>query len=320
MSLFLNSKIKLPFKYQSYNIVEIDSGASKKKFYKINKENYSYIITDFKSDKEEYFNHLKIYNLLKNINISIPIIVEKNDNNLTIISEDLGNFRFDKILQKYPIKNLLKYAVDTLIIMKNSIPFNDEHQLLRYDFKIFRKEISELPEYYFPYIELNDKNLVEEFYNIWSEIFQSINFKFDSFSHKDFNINNLMFLESREKHLKCGVIDFQSAFWGESSWDLFSLLEDSRVLFSDEFNEYFIQYFYTKTINDISLEEFKIKYYFLNASRQTRLLGRWIKLAKELDQDWYLNFISITQKRLKKSINFIDNRNLNKFYKKHIFN
>ena len=319
MSRYLDIISKLPPKYHDYKFIEVESGASKKKIYKIHDNNFHYIITDFQFQKEEYFNHLKIYDILSKVDVSIPLIIEKDDNNLILISEYFGNFRYDKILHKYDIKNLFKYAVDSLIVMQNSIAFNNQYQLLRYDFEIFNKEISELPKYYFPYVKLNNKNLIEEFFAIWAELFNKIKFEFDSFSHKDFNINNLILLHSRKKHLKCGIIDFQSAFWGESSWDLFSLLEDSRVLFSDEFNDYFIEYFYLKTTHNISLEEFKIKFYFLNSSRQTRLLGRWIKLSKELNQDWYLNFISTTQHRLKKSIKLLNDNNLNKFYKKYIF-
>ena len=29
------------------------------------------------------------------------------------------------------------------------------------------------------------------------------------------------------------------SFWGERSWDLFSLLEDSRMLFTDQYNHLF---------------------------------------------------------------------------------
>ena len=320
MSVYLDIINKLPSRFYDYQCIEINGGASKKKFYNIFHSNYHYIVTDFQLEKDEYFNHLKIYNILSEVDISIPQIIEKDDDNLIIISEHFGDRRYDKILQKYEIKSLLKYAVDSLIIINNSIKFDNQHHLLKYDYEIFNAEISELPQFYFPYIKLNNKNLIEEFFAIWLELFKKIEFKFDSLSHKDFNINNLILLQSRKKHLKCGIIDFQSAFWGESSWDLFSLLEDSRVLFSDEFNDYFIEYFYAKTNQNISLEEFKIKYYFLNSARQTRLLGRWIKLSIELKQDWYLNFISITQQRLKKSLQLIGNDNLNKFYKKYIFN
>ena len=145
-----------------------------------------------------------------------------------------------------------------------------------------------------------------------------MNFDFYNFAHKDFNINNLILRASEKGHLKCGVIDFQSSFWGENCWDLFSLLEDSRILFTDEFNEGFIDYFYSSTNQKNSFNDFKIKFHYLNCSRQSRLLGRWVKLSNDLNQKWYLNFISVTQNRLKKSINNLNNKQLSRFYNKYI--
>ena len=309
---------KLSQNFQKYNIKKIENGASKKKFYRLINNSKSYILIDFNTDKYEYKNHIKIYEILKKINISIPQIVEKYDNKLLLICEDFGDLRFDKILKYHSLKDLLNYAIETLIIFNNSINFNNTYEISKYNFETFESEIMELPKYYFPYIELNNKDLIKEFSYIWFEAFKNIKFEFNSFLHKDFNINNLIMLPSKKNHLKCGVIDFQSAFWGESSWDLFSLLEDSRILFTDEYNEYFIKYFYLKTNNNFSFEEFIDKYYFLSSSRQTRLLGRWIKLAKEFNQNWYLEFIPITLHRLKKSINLSHNENLIKFYNKYI--
>ena len=237
-----------------------------------------------------------------------------------IISEDFGELRFDKILQKYPLNDLLRYAVDTLVVLKNSIQHNSQLALPQYNYDIFKNEIFELPLYYFPYVKLNNKNLNDEFFFTWSEAYKNIKFEFNYLSHKDFNINNLILIPDNKNHLKCGVIDFQGAFWGESSWDLFSLLEDSRVLFADEFNEFFIKYFFSKTAQKNSIEDFIAKYYFLNASRQTRLLGRWIKLSKELNQDWYMDFIPVTLSRLEKSIKLINDKKLTNFYNKYIFN
>ena len=113
--------INIPNKFKDYSVEKIKGGASKKIFYRLSLSNKKYILTDFSSDKKEYRNHLTIYNLLKNINISIPKIIEKYDNDLMIISEDFGDQRFDKIFQKYPLKDLLHYAVDTLIVLKNYI-------------------------------------------------------------------------------------------------------------------------------------------------------------------------------------------------------
>ena len=318
MSLDIIEKLSSEFK--KYNILQIMSGASKKKIYRLINKDKSFIVTDFGLEKKEYENYLKIYNLLKDINISIPKIIEKNDNNLIVISDDLGDLRFDHIINKYPIKILLKCAVDSLIILNNSIKFNNKILLPQYNFNIFKNEIMELPNFYLPYIDLKNINIADEFISIWSEAFKNISFQFNCFAHKDYNINNLILLPLKKSHLKCGIIDFQNAFWGTDSWDLFSLLEDSRVLFTDEFNEFFIKYYYQKTDQCISLNEFNKQFHFLNSSRQTRLLGRWIKLSQELNQSWYLDFIPVTIKRLRKSIDYINNKKLTKFYNKYIFN
>ena len=171
-----------------------------------------------------------------------------------------------------------------------------------------------------PYLHNNlNKNISEEYLLVWSEYFNKFDFNFSNFVHKDFNINNLIFLPSKKNHLKCGIIDFQSAFWGENCWDLFSLLEDSRIFFTDKFNDHFIEHFFVKTEQNLSMKEYKMKYHFLNCARQSRLLGRWVKLSKDFGEKWYLDFIPVTKKRLLKSINFLNNKSLKNFYYKYIF-
>lgn len=318
MSVSRYKKILKDFK--KYSFINIESGASLKKFNRLKKGKQTFILIDFNEDRSEYLNYLNITKILKNIDISIPNIVEAIDNELIILIEDFGDLRFDKILHNFSLKDLLFYAVETQVIIKNSLKYDKKSDLHQYNFQTLLNEVNELPDYYFIKKGLCDKDLKIEFNNIWLDAFNKINFDFESFTHKDFNLNNLILLPDRKDYLKCGVIDYQNSFWGDSSWDLFSLLEDSRLLFSDEFNNYFIKYFYNKAKLPISLKEFKINFHFLNISRQSRLLGRWVKLSDQLNQSWYLDFIPITKKRLKKSIDFIDDKNLNKFYYKYIFN
>ena len=58
------------------------------------------------------------------------------------------------------------------------------------------------------------------------------------------------------------------------------------------------------------------KYYMLNCSRQTRLLGRWAKLSRELNENFYLDFIKITKKRLVKGIEKLNRKDLRLVYAK----
>ena len=307
-------------KYKNYKIKKIDNGASKRLFYRLSLNSDSVICLDSRNEKKEYKNLIKVYSCLSKTNISIPEIYENDDVNSILILEDFGDLRFDKILNDYPLKNLLKCAVQTLTILKNEIVFDNLKDLKVYNYNILKSEISEFPNYFYFYAHNKkiSKDLLLEFYECWKKNFYSINSNFNNFVHKDFNINNLMYLPSRKKHLRCGILDFQSAFWGENCWDLFSLLEDSRVDFDDQYNEYFIKFFYKSTKQNISFNDFKQKYYLLNCSRQTRLLGRWVKLSKESNQNFYLDFIEITKKRLFRGLEKLNRNDLKLIYAKLI--
>ena len=308
---------KLPKEFLNYKIEKIKIEASKKLLFRLSKGSKSFIFMDFSNYIDEYENYINVHSILSKIDISVPSIIEKNNQYKVLVSEDLGKLRYDKILGDYSLRDLLKNAVKTLTTIKNSIEFNSSFNLHQYKLSTFISEISEMIDYYLPYSELPFlEDLKKDFYNTWLESYREHDFDFTNFVHKDFNINNLIHIPTRKHHLKCGIIDFQSAFWGESCWDLFSLLEDSRIYFDDQFNEYFMEYYYINTNQQVTLEDFKSKYYFLNCSRQTRLLGRWVKLSKELNQKWYLKFIPITYRRLHESLIKLNNKKLLKFYSK----
>ena len=296
------------------------SGASKRTFYRLIKDSNSLICLDSSNEKKEYYNFLKVHSYLSKVNVSIPNIYEKDDVNNILILEDFGNLRFDRILKDYPLKKLLEYAVRTLIVLKNDIYYNNSHDLSFIIIILLNLKSLNFMIFIILMLTIKEisKNLTEEFYKCWQSYFDSINFDFINFVHKDFNINNLIYLPSRKDHLKCGLLDFQGAFWGESCWDLFSLLEDSRIYFDDQFNDYFIKFYYKSTNQNIDIDDFKEKYYMLNCARQTRLLGRWVKLSKELNQSFYLGFIETTKKRLIKGLGKTNRKNLKLIYNKLI--
>ena len=310
----------IPEKYKNYDIEKIEGGASKRIYYRLKKNNFSIILLDSSLEAVEFKKFLNVHKILTQVNISIPHIIESNNSTNTILLEDFGNLRFDKILNNFNLKDLLRPAIETISIVKQKIKFNKNYNLPVYNIDILKKEISEFIDFFYPYVRKTKlhQDLINEFYYCWEKKYNNINFSFNSFVHKDYNINNLFFLPNREYHKKCGVIDFQDAFWGEDCWDLFSLLEDSRVNFNDNYNDYFIKFYFDNTFQTISFTDFKEKYSFLNCSRQTRLLGRWIKLSKNLNDKWYLNFIHVTKRRLIKALNEKSMNDINILYKKII--
>ena len=228
--------------------------------------------------------------------------------------EDFGNLRFDKILNGEELYNLLKLAVDNLIIIQNSLLHSDLNKLKKYSYLDLKKEISEFINYYIPF-----KNIlnfpVENFYTTWKLIYDRQNFNFENFVHKDYEFINLLFLKENKSHLKCGIIDFQSAFLGFIGWDLFSILENPRINFTRKYNEEIMLYYYKNISTKLKYDDFREHYYLLNLARQTRLLGRWVKIFQETNNKEYLNYIKTTNYRLTLCLDNIQNDKLKSIYK-----
>ena len=297
------------------NLMEIQGGFSKKKIFRKFDKNLNKIVIDFSENKKDFYNFLDIYEILKKINISIPQIYEVHMKNKLIVMEDFGDDTFDKLFNEKEPYYLLKIAVDSLIIIQNSLIANDLKTLEKYSYSILKKEISEFVDYYIPYKKIS--NFPEdEFYGCWENIYKSQNFEFSGFAHKDFEFINLIYLSKNNQHHKCGIIDFQSAFTGFIGWDLFSILENPRIYFTRKYNEDLIKYFYKNVTINVEFNSFRNQYYLLNLGRQTRLLGRWAKLYNYENNNKYIDYISNTQKRIIVCLKNIQSKKLKSIYEK----
>lgn len=295
------------------NIVKIEKGLSKKKVFRKSDKKLNKIIIDFFDDKTEFDNFLCIYQILKKIDVTIPKIYEVYSREKIIVMEDFGNNSFDKIFHEYELYDLLKLAIDNIIIVQNSITYKDLEKLEHYSFNKLKEEISEFVDYYIPFNKIS-KFPVKDFYDSWKKIYKKQNFNFKNFVHKDFEFINLIFIKKNNHHYRCGIIDFQSAFVGFSGWDLFSVLENPRINFTRKHNEDLIKYFYDNVNISDKFETFRRQYYILNLGRQTRLLGRWIKIYNNGNKEFF-DYIDVTKKRILSCLNNVHNETLVQIYK-----
>ena len=304
-------------KFNFDDVYEIESGASHKKIYRFKNNNEGKIIVDFSYKYNDYLSFLEINNFLSMINISVPKIFDTDDTNCVIIMEDFGNIRYDKLINSIDPKDILIDAINSLIEIQNAQKPTVNKFFKKYNLSSFTVEIAEFADFYLSKKNIG-KDVVDEFFYIWKSEFENLNFNWDSFVHKDFELSNLMHLSQRDGHLKCGILDFQNAFIGFSGWDVFSLLENPRIYFDDKDNDELIEYYFNKTNQNLSFNEFLTQYYFLNTARQSRIIGRWINLDKKNKNNNYSTYLDVTIKRLKKSLHNLQNKKLSKLYDKII--
>ena len=295
------------------DLYQIEGGSSQKKIYRFKNNKEKKIVVDFSYESKQFELFLDVYNFLSKINISIPKIFETNINKKIIITEDFGDIRYDKLIYNIDPKDILIDAINSLIEIQNTQKPILNKFLKKYDFSSFKIEIAEFAYFYLP-VYNTSKDLVDEFFYVWKSEFDNLNFNWDSFVHKDFELSNLMHLPSRDGHLKCGILDFQNAFIGFSGWDLFSLLENPRINFDDKYNDDLVEYFFNNTNQNLPFREFLLQYYFLNTARQTRIIGRWINLDKKNIGNNYSKYLNVTIKRLQKSLTNLKNKRLSKLY------
>jgi len=299
------------------DLEKIKDGLSNKLIYRKTEKKNTKIIIDFSKDKQEFKNFLNVYEILLKVNISIPKIYEINQQKYKIYMQDFGNSKFNKIYNKDNLYKLLKLAVDNIIVIQNESNFKNLKNLKEYTFEDLKIELKEFVTYYIPTKKILNFP-TSKFYKLWESTFYSQNYNMKNFSHKDFEFINLFFLENYETHLQCGIIDFQSAFKGFIGWDLLSLLENPRIRFTKDYNDKLIDYFYTKTSIIEDINTFREQYYVLSLARQTRLLGRWIKLYSINNDNQYLDYLKITKFRTIEILNNIKNDELILIYEKYL--
>jgi len=295
------------------DVYQIESGASHKKIYRFKNLNQGKVIVDFSYDHNDYLSFLEVNKFLSMINISVPKIFETDDSKNIIIMEDFGDSRYDKLIKIKDSKEILIDAINSIIEIQNAKKPIENKFLKHYNFCSFEIEIAEFADFYLPINNISTE-VINEFLYIWKLEFENLNFKWDSFVHKDFELSNLMHLPNRVGHLKCGILDFQNAFIGFSGWDVFSLLENPRIYFEDKYNDELVEYFFNNTNQNIPYKEFLIQYYFLNTARQTRIIGRWINLDKKNKNNNYSKYLNVTLKRLQKSLYNLQNEKISKLY------
>jgi len=301
-----------------YNDLEkIEDGLSSKLIYRITEKKNTKIIIDFSRDKQDFKNFLNVYEILQKINISIPKIYEVNQKQYKIYMQDFGKNRFNNIYNEDNLYKLLKLAIENIIVIQNESNLNNLKNLKEYTFEDLKIELKEFVNYYIP-TNKNSNFPTSKFYELWKNIFYSQNYNMKNFVHKDFEFVNLFFLENYESYLKCGIIDFQSAFIGFIGWDLISLLENPRINFTRHYNDKLIEYFYDNTPIIENLNTFREQYYVLSLARQTRLLGRWRKLLSTNNDNQYLDYLKITKSRTIATLNNIKNYELRSIYEKYL--
>jgi len=279
----------------SKDLREIKGDASFRKFYRNTKKNSIIVFAN-----REKIKNLLIYDTINKIliknNIIAPKLLSQNYKNNYIEIQDLGK----KTLYQLFLKNKKnQYSIFKKIInVLNKIQqvkdkkiknFRNESYLIKdYKNKILLDETKLFSYWYVP--KKLDKKKISTFnYKFNKEIkllLSKLNFRNDTFVHRDFHVSNLI-INSKNQ---IGLIDNQDALIGNKAYDLASLIDDVRFKTSNSLKSRVYSY-YLETNNQINADKFKNDFDILSVLRNLKIIGIFMRLAERDKKRKYLKLI-----------------------------
>ena len=287
----------------SKDFKEIKGDASFRKFYRNTKKNSIIVFAN-----KEKIKNLLIYDsinkiLIKN-NIIAPKLLSQNYKKNYIEIQDLGNKTIYQIFSKNKKNQYLifKKVINVLnkiqLVKDKKIKnFRNKFYLIKdYKSKILLDETKLFSYWYVPK-KLNKKKIKTIFNSKFNKeiklLLSKLNFKNDTFVHRDFHVSNLI-INSKNQ---IGLIDNQDALIGNKAYDLASLIDDVRYKTSNSLKDKVYKY-YLKTNKKIDVDKFKNDFDILSVLRNLKIIGIFMRLAERDKKRKYLKLIPYAWKMI----------------------
>lgn len=284
---------------------EIKGDASFRKFYRNTKKN-SIIVFANKEKPKNLLIYDSINKILIKNNLIAPKLLSQNYENNYIEIQDLGNKTIYQIFLKnkknqYSIFKKIINVLNKIQLIKDKKIKNFKNVFYKiedYKNKILFDEAKLFSYWYIPK-KLNKKKI--RIFNVkFSKeiklLLSKLNFKNDTFVHRDFHVSNLV-VNSKNQ---IGLIDNQDALIGNKAYDLASLIDDVRYKTSNSLKVKVYNY-YLKTNKKINADKFKNDFEILSVLRNLKIIGIFMRLAERDKKTKYLKLIPYAWK-------MIDNR------------
>ena len=296
----------------NYKLKKISGDASFREFYRLKKNNKTSIIVSAKKNK---YKNLIVYSVINNIlnfnKIRAPKLISNHYKSNMIEISDLGNKSFYDfiILKKNKIndyKSLIKLILKLQKIkLKKNYKFGKfKVKFSKYTLDNLHKESDLFFDWYLKYSFKSKKmsKIKRLLKTELNKVYKKLNFKNDTFVHRDFHISNIM-----QDKKKLGLIDSQDAIIGNPLYDVASLIDDVRIklpqdLQSNLFNFYYKNSKYKKE----KIEKLKNDFDILSVQRNLKILGIFVRLSKRDNKLNYLKYLPYTwlliERRMKNPI------------------
>ena len=289
-------------KIETKNLIPIKNDASFRKYFRVDKK----ILMDADPHLgEDVGSFININHVLREFKLNVPEIFTIDKENGFLLLEDLGENIFSQILNSENEEQLYKQAIDVLveIYKKDLNKFSNFTFLEKYSVEKLQDESQLFIEWYLKkYLKINITDTdIKNFKDIINKIFNNLDTKFEKLVLRDYHVDNLILQKSKLGLKKVGILDFQDAVLGSSSYDLISIIEDVRRPISKDLKNILIKYFIDSTGYDPNQLEKELAFY--SVQRNLKILGIFSRLNLRDNKSKYMGYNDNAWKYIESNLN-----------------
>lgn len=267
--------------------------ASFRRYCRLARNGATTMLMDAPPPQEDVRPYLAVARQLRALDLSAPAILAAEEAAGLLLIEDFGDGTFTRLLAAGADEiALYEMAIDVLIALQQRFRPAAAPWLPPYDDTRLLNEAALLVDWYLPAItgQPTAPALREEYLALWRALFPIARAVPDSLVMRDYHVDNLMRVEGRDGVAACGLLDFQDAVHGPTSYDLVSLLEDSRRDIAPTLVASMLER-YLAAFPDLDREAFATSFALLGAQRHCKVIGIFTRLDRRDHKPRYLAHI-----------------------------
>jgi N-acetylmuramate 1-kinase len=265
--------------------------ASFRRYFRLTDNGRRAVLMDAPPPHEDVRPYIHVAGLLRRHGLSAPeIYAEDRDQGLLLI-EDFGDDTYTRLLADGGDEAALySLAIDTLVALQRAVTAPPD--LPPYDEATLIAEATLLTDWYAPAVlgAPLSPDAREEYVELWRVALPLAASPGPTLVLRDYHVDNLMLLPSRDGVRGCGLLDFQDALCGPASYDLVSLLEDARRDVSPVLREAMTER-YLAARPEIDRSAFRRSAAILAAQRNAKIIGIFTRLWRRDGKPQYLGHI-----------------------------
>jgi N-acetylmuramate 1-kinase len=267
--------------------------ASFRRYARLERKGASAMLMDAPPPQEDVRPYLAVARCLHDLGLSAPRILAADEAPGLLLIDDFGDGTFARLLAAGEDETALyTLATDVLIALHQRFTPVQGVTFPPYDDKRLLDEAALLVDWYLPAVSgrTTPASVRAEYLDLWRSLLPIARRMPETLVLRDYHVDNLMRISGRDGIAACGLLDFQDAVIGPITYDIVSLLEDSRRDIAAPLIAA-MRARYLAAFPALDAAAFDASYTILGAQRHCKVIGIFTRLCRRDGKPRYLAHI-----------------------------